>query len=317
MNGERAINMKKKYGILVLLLCCILLVSCTSQAPENEKEAEVAKVQEEWYKLGDYEKAVALLDKHLKDASWEKTMVTKNDELQIVRLEKLNENYYLAAYQISPIYPLTNLNYALVGFQENSCRTINLDTVDYISDVSYGNGVISFHCQGDNIINGFREFPHNINYDIQKGEISREQLYYSLEAGSQVRLGNGINKVGFRDITESDKEITFNFKEIEGTMFAGGCFCPDIKAGAMFDKEDKPVFYLDFQNLFISKETEKMIMDLSKKEYISSVEIKNYEDLMREYHTVVYFHFKDVSEYTCSLKYDDQTDFQNFILTLR
>ncbi|MPN62877.1 hypothetical protein SDC9_210630 [bioreactor metagenome] len=58
-------------------------------------------------------------------------------------------------------------------------------------------------------------------------------------------------------------------------------------------------------------------MDLAEKEYISSVEIKNYEDLMENYHTVVYFRFKDVSEYTCSFKSDEQTGFERFILTLR
>ncbi|MDD4835464.1 MAG: hypothetical protein PHC44_12220 [Lutispora sp.] len=309
--------MKKKYGILVLLLCCILLVSCTSQAPENEKEAEVAKVQEKWYKLGDYEKAVALLDKHLKDASWEKTMVTKNDELQIIKLEKLNENYYLASYQISPIHPLTNMNYALVGFQENSCRTLNLDTADYISDVSYKNGVISFYCDGNNIVNGFRVFPHNINYDIAKGEFSRDQLYYSLERGSQVRLGNSINKVGFGDITEKEKEITFSFREIEGTVLAGGCFCPEIKAGVTFNKEDKQVFFIDFMNLFLSKDDEKAIMNLKDKEYISNVEIKTYEDFMSMNHTVIYLDFEDLSEYTFSFKYREQTGFEDLILTLR
>ncbi|MFA7572677.1 MAG: hypothetical protein WCY24_03055 [Lutispora sp.] len=308
--------MKKVLGGFMVLLCSMLIMSCTIQVPQNEKEA-LAEVQNEYYKLGDYEKAVALLDKHLKDAPSDKTMVTKNDELQIIKLEKLNENYYLASYQISPIYPFTNLNYALVGFQENSCRTINLDTADYISDVSYKNGVISFHCQGDNIINGFRVFPHNINYDIAKGEFSRDQLYYSLERGSQVRLGNSINKVGFGDITEKEKEITFSFREIEGTVLAGGCFCPEIKAGVTFNKEDKQVFFIDFMNLFLSKDDEKAIMNLKDKEYISNVEIKTYEDFMSVNHTVIYLNFEDLSEYTFSFKYREQTDFEDLILTLR
>ncbi|MDD4834953.1 MAG: hypothetical protein PHC44_09520 [Lutispora sp.] len=308
--------MKRKFEILMLIIFCMLLVSCTNQALQIEEEVS-AEAQDEYYKLGDYKKAVALLDKHLKDAPSDKTMVTRNDELQIIKLEKLNENYYLASYQISPIYPFTNLNYALVGFQENSCRTINLDTADYISDVSYENGVISFHCQGDNIINGFRVFPHNINYDIQKGEISREQLYYSLKHGSQVRLGNSINKVGFGEITEKEKEITFSFREIEGTVLAGGGFCPEIKAGVTFDKEDKQVFFIDFMNLFLSKDDEKAIMNLKDKEYISNVEIKTYEGFMSVNHTVIYLNFEDLSEYTFSFKYREQTGFEDLILTLR
>ncbi|MCQ1531342.1 outer membrane protein assembly factor BamD [Lutispora saccharofermentans] len=308
--------MKRKFFILMLVICSMLLASCTSQALKIGEEVS-ADAKDGSYKLGDYEKAVALLDKHLKEASPEKTMVAKNDEIQIMKLERLNENYYLASYQISPIYPLTNLNYALVGFRENSCRTINLDTVDYISDTSYDNGVISFYSEGNNIVNAFREFPHNINYDIKNGELSIEQLYHSLESGSQVRLGNGINKAGIKNIAETDKEITFDFEEVEGTILAGGAFCPAIKSGVMFDKEDKPVFYLDFENLILSKENEKMIMDLAKKEYISGVDIKHYEDLTENSHTAIYFRFKGVSEYTCSFKNDDKTGFENFILILR
>ncbi|HCJ57856.1 hypothetical protein [Lutispora sp.] len=308
--------MKRKFCIFMLIICSMLFASCTSQAPKIGKEVS-AEAKDEMYKLGDYEKAVALLDKHLKEASPEKTMVTKNDEIQIMKLQKLNENYYLAAYQISPIYPLTNLNYALVGFQENSCRTINLDTGDYISDVSYDNGIISFYCEGNNVFNGFKVFPHNINYDIKKGEFSREQLYYSLKHGSLVNLGNCVNKIGIKNIAENNKEITFDFKEVEGTVLAGGCFCPAIKSGVLYDGEGNQKFSLDFENLILSKEAEKKIMDLAEKEYISSVEIKNYEDLMENYHTVVYFRFKDVSEYTCSFKSDEQTGFERFILTLR
>lgn len=316
--------MKRKFGILVLVICSMILAGCMSKAPQSEAVVS-AEVQTEtntdekyeWYKLEDYSKAVNLLDEHFKNASGEKTMVTKNSMIQIVRLERLNENYFLAAYQTSPIQPLTNMNYALVGFQENSCRTINLDTSDYISEVSYENGIISFHSEGNNIIDPFRIFPHKINYDIEKNSFLREQLYYSLNRGSLVRLGNGINKAGFGDIKEKEKDITFNFEVTEETILAGGYFCPAIMSGVMFDKQDKPLFYLDFENVFLSKDAEKAIMDLAQKEYISNVEIKEYEDFMNQHHTIVYFTFKEVTEYTCSFEAQGDTGFQSLVLSLR
>jgi len=316
--------MKKKFIILVSVILSILLASCAAQLPQSEAEtsadmqvASQADEQNDWYKLEDYNKAIKLLDQHFKNAWHEKTMVSKYSEIQIVKLERLNENYFLAAYQISPVQPLTNLNYVLVGFQENSCRTINLDTMDYISDVTYENGIISFHCEGNNIINAFRVFPHKINYDIEKNTTSVEQLYYRLNSGSQVRLGNSINKAGFDEITEKEKEITFSFQVTNETILAGGYFCPAIKAGVVFDREDKPVFYLDFENVFKTKDAEKSIMDLLNKEYIENIEIKELKDIGDKHHTVIYFEFKDVSYYTCSFKSEGETGFQSLVLSLK
>lgn len=316
--------MKRKLVMLMLVILSMLFSGCLVQVPKSEAKAasnmqaaSQAVETNEWYKLEDYDKAINLLDQHFKNAWHEKTMVNKNSEIQIVKLERLNENYFLAAYQTSPVHPLTNLNYALVGFQENSCRTINLDTADYISDVTYENGVISFHCEGNNIINAFRVFPHKINYDIEKNTTSVEQLYYSLNSGSQVRLGNSINKASFGEITEKDKDITFDFEVTNETVLAGGYFCPAIKAGVMFDKEDKPVFYLDFENVFLSKDAEKAIMDLAHKEYISNIEIKELKDIADLHHTVIYFEFKDVSFYTCSFKHEGDTGFQSLVLSLK
>lgn len=316
--------MKRKLVILMLVILSMLFSSCSVQVPQSEVEAasnievnsQTVEINE-WYKLEDYNKAINLLDQHFKNALHEKTMVNKNSEIQIVKLERLNENYFLAAYQTSPISPLTNLNYALVGFQENSCRTINLDTTDYISDITYENGIISFHCEGNNIINAFRVFPHKINYDIEKNTTSVEQLYYSLNSGSQVRLGNGINKAGFGEITEKEKEITFSFEVTKETVLAGGYFCPAIKAGVIFDREDKPLFYLDFENVFLSDETEKNIMNLAHKEYISNIEIKELKDIADQHHTVIYFEFRDLSFYTCSFKPEGETGFQSLVLSLK
>jgi len=302
----------------------MLLASCAAQLPQSEAETptdmQVASQSDEmhdWYKLEDYNKAISLLDKHFKNAWNEKTMVNEYSEIQIINLERLNENYFLAAYQTSPVYPLTNMNYALVGFQENSCRTLNLDTMDYISDVSYENGIISFHCEGNNIINAFRVFPHKINYDIKKNTFSVEQLYYSLDSGSQVKLGNSINKAVFGEITEKEKEMTFSFEVTKETVLAGGYFCPAIKAGVTFDKEDKPLFYLDFENVFLSKDAEETIMNLANKEYISNIEIKELKDIADQHHTVIYFKFRNVSFYTCSFKPEGDTGFQSLVLSLK
>lgn len=316
--------MNRKFISLILVILSMLLASCAAQLPQSEEEtsldvqaASQASEQNDWYKLEDYNKAIKLLDEHFKNAWHEKTMVNKNSEIQIVKLEKLNENYFLAAYQISPIYPLTNFNYALVGFRENSCRTISIDTSDYISDVTYENGIISFYCEGNNIVDPFRVFPHKINYDIEKNTASVEQLYYSLNSGSQVKLGNGINKAGFGEITEKEKEITFNFEVLEDTVLAGGYFCPAITAGVMFDNEGIPVFYLDFENVVLSKDAEKAVMDLSYKEYISNIEINEYKDIAKQHHTIIYFEFKDVSYYTCSFKSQGETGFQSLVLLLK
>lgn len=322
--------MKKLKIAIIMGLVCALAVGCSGgelQALKEQNaslkkqvaEAEGQKLQPmSWYKSEEFSQALMVLDGFIETNS-AKLGIANTDTLQLLRLDKVSDRYYLAAYMIAPLHPLTNNYYALVDMEKGECKEINLDSIDYVSEVTYDKEFITFHYEGNNVMNGFREFPHIKKYDIVKNEVTTEYPYKSLKfSESEVRLGNSINRVGLDKVTENNKAILFDFGQTDGTVLAGGMLCPAIKAGLKQDgnQEDRTL-YVDFEALVLSKEAQKQIMDLKKLDYISDVSIRDYKDVHDNSHVAVYFKFKDVQEYNCKFQEDSSSGFMDFTLILK
>ena len=322
--------MKKLYIALAIGLICSLTTGCSSGETQTLKEQndslkkQVTELEEQklqpasWYKSEEFSQALKLVDEFI-EINGGQLGIANNDTIQMIRLDKVSGRYFLAAYMIAPLYPLTNNLYALVDMEKEECTHINLDSVDYINEVTYDKDFISFYCGGQNIMNGFREFPHFKKYDIAKNQVTTEYIYKSLQfSESEIRLGNGVNKVGLDKVTENKKAILFSFNQIDGTVLAGGMFCPTIKTGLKQDgSQENRTLYVDFEALVLSKEAQKQIMDLKNLDYISDINVRNYKDVHDISHVAVYFKFKDVKEYSCSFQEDGSNGFMDFTLTLK
>lgn len=322
--------MKKLNIVLMLGIICALAIGCSSgefQALKEQKvslekkvsELEEQKLQSEsWYKSEDFDRALKLLDESF-ETNASKLGIAEFDTPQIVRLEKVSVRYLLAEYTLYSQHEYINLKYALIDMEKDSCTQIDLEINDYIEEITYDEDFISFHCEGRNIMDGFRDFPHIYKYDIAKNEVTVEYPYKSLKfSESEIRLGNGVNKAGLDKVTENNKSILFDFAQVDGTVMAGGVMCPAIKTGLKQDgnQEDRTL-YVDFEALVLSKEAKKQIMDLEKLDYISDISIRDYKDVHDSSHVAVYFKFKDVQEYICKFQEDGSNGFMSFMLMLK
>lgn len=308
--------MKKLGIVLMIILICSLAAGCAEGNIQMQEDRN-REAESSWYKSEGFSNAMKLFDEYI-EGNGEQSGVAKTDALQVVKADRISERYYLISYMVAPLYPLTNYHYALADMEKASCEAINLDTIDYISEVSYSDDIITFHCEGNNVVNGLREFPHDLKYVIAKRELTTEYPYKSLQHGEyEISLGIGMNKVGLAKVAENKKSIYFDFEETEGTILAGGWFCPAIKTGLKLDNEDEKAYYVDFEELVLSGESEKQLMDLKKLDYVENVRIRNYKDVHDIDHVAVYFKFKGVTEYTCSFRENDHNGFMDFILTVR
>lgn len=311
--------LRKLKAVLVIILICSLTAGCYNSGVAAMKEGtgKGEGGQSGWYKSEEFSNALKLFDKYMEENPG-LCGAAKTDTLQLVKMDRISERYYLISYMISPLYSLINYHYALVDLEKGSCEPINLDTIDYISEVTYTGDIITFHCEGNNVVNGFRDFPHVLKYDIEKRELITEYPYKSLKRGEyEILLGNGINKVGLSNVIENNKTIKFDFTDVKDTIHAGGWFCPRIRTGLKLDFKDTKTYYVDFEALVLSREAEKQIEDLEKLDYIEDVRIRSYKDVHEISHVAVYFRFKDVAEYACSFEDDSSNDFRDFIVTLR
>jgi hypothetical protein len=322
--------MKRSYIVIIICLICSLAIGCSNGELKTLKEQNVSlekKVTEleeqslrpvSWYKSEEFSLGLKLLDEFIETNS-AKLGIAKTDTLQLVKLDKVSDRHFLASYMIAPLYPLTNNFYALVDMQKEECIQINLDTVDYVNEITYDKDFISFYCEGQNVIDGFRKFPHLFKYDIANNKVSTEYMYKSLQfSESEIRLGNGINKVELDEVAENNKTILFSFGQLDDTVLAGGALCPLITTGIKQDgNQEERTLYIDFEALVLSKEAQKQLLDLKALDYISDISIRNYKDVHDSSHVAVYFKFKDMKEYSCSFQEDNSNGFMDFNLMLK
>ena len=265
----------------------LTVCSCSKSITNN--------VSDEPYKLGIYNQALSIFDDFIK-SNPEDSRVKEGDIIEELNLKKISNDYFLISYKISPILSLTNYNYALLEVNKNVCKPINLDTDDYISDVSFDNGFILFYCDGRNTMNAFRDFPHNFKYDIEKGTVTKEYAFRPLTGF--VSLGSSVNKIGLKSITEKDKTILFSFSVVKDTFLAGGAICPSIKIGSEYSNQEKNEILIDFENTILLSEAEAQLSKLKEKDYIKDVKTRTYSGMYDEIHLVIYFEFENIKEFS-------------------
>ncbi len=283
-------NATKKQKLLISLISLFIMLtvcSCSKSITNN--------VSDEPYKLGIYNQALSIFDDFIK-SNPEDSRVKEGDIIEELNLKKISNNYFLISYKISPILSLTNYNYALLEVNKNVCKMINLNTDDYISDVSFDNGFILFYCDGRNTMNAFRDFPHNFKYDIEKGTVTKEYVFRPLTGF--VSLGSSVNKIGLKSITEKDKTILFSFSVVKDTFLAGGAICPSIKIGSEYSNQEKNEILIDFENTILLSEAEAQLSKLKEKDYIKDVKTRTYSGMYDEIHLVIYFEFENIKEFS-------------------
>lgn len=320
--------MKKLWISLLVFLACFCVSGCSNSEVEALKEQNAAlekKLSEPateqprqaaWYKSEDFSSALRLFDDYI-EAEKEQAGVPDSDTLQAVRFDKISERYCLITYMISPASLILNRRYALIDFEKDSCMLINPDTADFISDVTYDESTVTFYCDGRNVVNGFRDFSHSFKYNIAKNEFTKEYSYNTLPYGEvETRLGNSVSKIGLAQVAENDRKLVFDFSQIEGTVLAGGNFCPEIRLGRKMTDTETRTVYVDFKALVLSGEAEKQLKELEKKDYISAVRIRNYKDVHDDPHCVVYFELDGIDQYSCRFE-EDENGLMDFVLLLK
>ena len=307
MKEEKKKTIKKQKLLICLITSFIILTVCScSKSITNN-------VSNELYKLGIYNQALSIFDDYIK-SNPEDSRVKEGDIIEELNLKKISNDYFLVSYKISPILSLTNYNYALIEVNKNVCKSINLNTDDYISDVSFDNGFILFYCDGRNTMNAFRDFPHNFKYEIEKGTVTKEYAFKPLTGF--VSVGSSVNKIGLKSITEKDKTISFSFSEVKDTFLAGGAICPSIKIGSVYSNQEKNEISIDFENTILLSEAEAQLLKLKEKDYIKDVKTRTYSGMYNEIHLVIYFEFENIKEFSGKFETGDK-GLLDFILILK
>ncbi|WP_353095477.1 hypothetical protein [Tissierella praeacuta] len=232
--------MKKLIFILSFALVLVSLTGCTKNIVSDVSKSEIAEniQKEELTILGDYGNALKLLDSQLNGGVDER--IDAKEGIGVVEIQKINDEYYLGSYYNYPRDPMTNLYYSIIDLDGNTIKPIEkLEYTDYIDEVyaDIENMSIRFIYNGVNIINGYRQYPYDMVYDIKTGEYRRENEYTKIDMYSKVTLGNGINIIGLNSVCTNNKEIKFDFIEVEGTILAGGNLHPTINIGRKLDNQ--------------------------------------------------------------------------------
>ncbi len=320
--------MKKYWVFLLVLYVCLWASGCSGGELEvlrTEKEVLAQKVteletqryqQSAWYKSEEFASAMRLFDDYLAD-NRQPSEVHEPDVLQVVRLDRISDRFFLVTYAPAPVLPATNYWYALADLEKSTCVRINPDTGDLISDVSYDQSTISFYCEGRNVFNGFRDFPHFFRYNLEKNEMIKEYVWHTLPYGEvETKLGNAVNKISLEKVTEKDKTMIFDFSQTDGMIMAGGNFCPAIRIGRKMTEAESRTVYIDFEAAVVSPEAEKQLKLLESEANITAVTIKHYKDVHDTDHSVVYFEFEGISEYSCRF-IADENGFMDLMLLLK
>lgn len=303
--------MKKLVFLLTIVIILASLTGCTEKAINEEPQIvsqepeplDEIKEKDKLSILGNYEKALQILDFQLKSGVDDR--INLQDEIGVVELQKVDDVYYLASYYNYPRYPMTSLFYSMVNIENETVDPILvLSPDDYIEDVyiDIDNMTVRFVYGGRNIINGFKEYPFDIIYNVKDKTYLVENEYTKIDRYPEITLGNSMNIVGLKSIKGNEEEIRFKFTEVEGTILAGGNFCPNITIGRVADKgyitgEEPPKLYIDFENTLLTKGSKEQILALEKLDYITNAEIREYLDAKEANHVVVYLTVKDVEEY--------------------
>lgn len=284
---------------IIIILAAVIVMGCT-----QVKTAESPKLEDATVMQSDYQLALELLEEEVKGN-------VGVEGVGALRLDKISERYYLGGYSYFPVFPKTNLGYIIIDLQSKEVKPIELNYAEYIEDVYIDGDIIRFFYAGENILNGFKAFPYEIQYNVENDELKRIDNYITMDRWSKHRMGNGVNKVGIGDIIESDGRIEFEFKEIEGTILAGGNICPNIIVGNTLDGE----IYIDFENTYLDDDSRKQIKELESKEFIEKIEMREYKNPDKGNNTVVYITPKGIKDYIA--EFSDGSFFSNFVLILR
>lgn len=327
------VRVKKCAFLLAIVIILLSVIGCTekninneTQTVSQEQKPEIieAPEKEELAVLRNYEKALKLLDSQLKNGIDKR--LNKQEEIGVIQIQKVSDRYYLGSYYSYPRLPLTNLYYSMIDLDEETIKPIEeLKHDDYIEEVYVDaeNMNVRFVYNGINIMNGFRQYPYDLVYEIETGEYKKENDYTKIDSYSKTAVGNGINIMGLKSIDEKDKEIIFSFKEVEGTILAGGAFCPKITIGRVLGSkgyisaEDLVKLYIDFENTVLDKESKDQIIALQNIKYITNVEIREYLDAYEGNHVVVYLTLDGIDEYKGETNINEETGLDDFKLILR
>lgn len=230
------------------------------------------------------------------------------NEMEEVYIRNISDGYYLIGYKEADDN-FTNFHYWILNNHDNKMTEVK-GVFNYVTDIKVHEGQLYLVSEGANIINGFREFPSQLLVDLETGELTKENLYYSIgNSYIERRMGNYLNETKLMDVETSEDSIIYHFGSTNKTIIAGGMFCPNISTSST--KEDTLI--VDIENLVIENEQIKQLSNLS---FIKEIEIREYEDSLKRRHLVQTIHLDSKLEYTCEF-IDSNEGFMDLVIKFR
>jgi hypothetical protein len=290
--------------IVVLGAVLLLLVGCKSEKliePVDigmtyeeafDKDTELTEVQIPEDKLEEaIETSVPEVELSVYD---QLDLVYDFESKDSVRILKISPDKYLVSY-MEIYYHNTNYPYSIYDFKNKTRKDIQLESFYgmMIDDIFIEGSNIRLYSDGSNVVNGFKDFPSSILFDMETGlEVGREAVYWELGRSFEVRqVGYSMNETMLDSITEEDGEVEFHFGETKNTVMAGGDFCPQITVAS----HSIGTVTICISELVYSVQ---QFDQLVESELIESYNISDFEDGYGNKLTTIALKVKDVSTYT-------------------
>jgi len=295
-----------KLKSMLLIFVFILLTGCSSNNKDvnsanssdgiNNTETESVSVVNE----------VGPEDISVMDIIWNQYDLENVGSFEVIHLE---EGIYLVGLMNQ--YG-NNLNYQYHYFNSITNESVEVGRIhQLIESIIFNENEIQFLCDGNNSMNGFKDFPLNYTFDITTYDLTIEESLYSIgKKSAPVTVGNPPNATLLESIEVMDNQMTFEFGGHETTQYIGGGFAPNIQILS----QDKNTITLDFKNLYFE---EKQFEVLLEQGIVEEISFGVYEDNANQHHSIVTIHLNEkYTKYACKLVYGEN-DFYNLEINMK
>ena len=220
------------------------------------------------------------------------------EDMEEIYIRNIDNTYYLVGYQEEDCN-YNNLIYIIVNVENRKIREVEREML-LITDIRVEDEKLYFYNEGNNIINGFKDFPSKILVDLETGECKKENIYNSLKYMYSINhLGSYHNETKLVDIKFTDNSIKYHFGATKDSILAGGMFCPNIKIISFREN----ALTVDIEGLVI---VEGQVENLVNASFINQVVVSENIDAFGKRHNITTFILENVSDYTCEFEQNDE-----------
>ncbi|MBI9011383.1 MAG: hypothetical protein JEZ08_04075 [Clostridiales bacterium] len=292
-----------KIKTMIFILLFVLLTGCSSNNNDVNSSDGINNTEIESVSIVD---EVDLGDLSVRDIIWKQYDLGNVGAFEVIHLE---EGKYLVGLMNQ--YG-NNLNYNYHYFNSHTNESVQIGRIhQLIESIIFNENEIQFLCDGNNSMNGFKDFPLNYIFDVTTHDFTIEESLYSIgEENVPVTVGNSPNATLLESFEVMDDQMTFEFGGHETTQYIGGGFAPNIQISS----QDINTITLDFKNLYFEEKQFEVLMEQGIVEEIS---YKVYEDIGKQHHSIVTIHLNEkYTKYACKLVYGEN-DFYNLEIHMK